>query len=704
MSSKKTIIISCLFCFYNLLVLAQTTLNYNDSKILYEGRVDLGETNGLGLYWSGTSVKARFIGTGIEAELEIPTGADNYYYIIVDNVVKPQKLIVSGAKKYYTLAQGLNNTEHTIELVRLNGFHEGYPRYHTKFHNFRLIGSGEFRPMVQTKTRKIEFYGNSITVGYSNEYYNQNNPAEDLAHSQYENNYIGYAARTARYFNAQYTAIAKGGIGLMVSTTNTKMPLMYDKIDPYDNNRTWDFNKYQPDIVVVNLLENDATIIRNPSGNPYYNTTFPNGEPSDQLIIDAYKSFISTLRGKYPNANIICALGGMSAVNPNQNGRWKNYVTSAANQLNDNKVFVHFFEYIGRGDHPKALDNETMANSLTCFIKCNNLWDAPANTNQSSTTGISQPLSPEVIYSKNVQLADNVVMQGFDIDTDNNVFYSHIAGKYMVKISKGLPNTTPGSLMTLRYFGHSTNIAVEKQANDHYVWIGNYGTKYADGNYWAEQVVSRVKYTPGATYRNNDAIENYYIGPYKHLNPAIDFENNILAISYASGRPNKNSFVLYKLNEVKSLSISSVTLQQLTYGGSGGDAEITVTPTIQVRDLRQLTPLAEFDVDNTPLDWQGFDINNGKLYYNEGTGGANNGTPGEAYVTVFDFNGQIVERRTQVQAIASVPALQQQGITSTGYMEAEGIKVRNGHLYLGFASREGDTRATNIFKYQPVAQ
>ncbi|MFD1630420.1 SGNH/GDSL hydrolase family protein [Pseudopedobacter beijingensis] len=700
---KKLFLLSVLIFLCKLSGFTQTTVDYTDSRILYEGRVDLTETNGLGVYWPGTSIKSRFIGTGIEAELEIPAGADNYYYIILDNIVQAQKLVVSGSKKYYTLAQGLSNTEHTIELVRLNGFHEGYPRFHTKFHNLKLTGTGTFLPVVQTKTRKIEFYGNSITVGYSNEYHNPNNPAEDHAHSKYENNYLGFAARTARYFNAQYSAIAKGGIGLMVSTTDTKMPLLYNKIDPYDNNRTWDFNNYQPDIVVVNLLNNDASIINNPSGNSYYSSSFPSGPPTDEFIINAYKNFISTLRQKYPNTNIICALGG-SSVNPNQNNRWKNYVTSAANQLNDNKIFVHFFEYIGRGGHPKALDNETMANSLICFIKCNNLWDAPANTNQNSTTGIDLPLSSEMIYSKNVQLADNVVMQGFDIDANNNVFYSHIAGKYMVKISKGLPNSTPESLMTLRYFGHSTNMAVEKQANDHYVWIGNYGTKYVDGNYWAEQVVSRIKYAPGATYRNHEAVENYYIGPYKHLNPTIDFENNILAISYSSERPNKNSFVLYKLDEVKSLAISSVTLQQLTYGGSGGDAEVTVSPTIPVRDLRQLTPIAAFDVNLTPLDWQGFDISNGKLYYYEGKGGANNGAPGEAYVTIFDFNGQIVERRTQVQAIASVPALQQQGITSTGYMEAEGIKVRNGHLYLGFASREGDIRAANIFRYQPVIQ
>ena len=55
---------------------------------------------------------------------------------------------------------------------------------------------------------------------------------------------------------------------------------------------------------------------------------------------------------------------------------------------------------------------------------------------------------------------------------------------------------------------------------------------------------------------------------------------------------------------------------------------------------------------------------------------------------------------------SDLDALANLGITASGYMEAEGIKVRNGKLYLGFASRDSKTDGSkcraNIFQYSKV--
>lgn len=353
---------------------ADEILPYTDSKILYEGRVDITESDGLGLYWPGTSVKAKFTGAEIWAEMQdFSPNNVNYYYVLIDGQIKQKIMIEGQTKQYYLLASGLDNQEHTMELVKLNHMHEGYQRSYSKFHNLKIVGVGAFLAVAQTKTLKIEFYGNSITAGLSNEWSVANT---DNTSGEYENNYITYAARTARYFNAQYSCIAKSGIGLMASTTLTNMPLMYDKINPLETGRLWDFSRYQPDIVVVNLLQNDASIISNPSSyQTSYNWAFPDGAPTDEYIVNAYKTFITTLRGRYPNANIICMLGNMSAVNPSQNNRWKNYISTAVDQLNDNKVYVNFFAYRGMSGHPKANDNEQMAQSLICLIKCKNLFN-----------------------------------------------------------------------------------------------------------------------------------------------------------------------------------------------------------------------------------------------------------------------------------------------------------------------------------------
>lgn len=315
---------------------------------------------------------------------------------------------------------------------------------------------------------------------------------------------------------------------------------------------------------------------------------------------------------------------------------------------------------------------------------------------------IKQPLTEKIIFSKNADLPDNAIMQGFDLDANNNIFYSHVTEKYKVRVSRGKPNEAPEDFMTLLYYGHSTNIALEKEGSDNYIWIGNFATRYPNGDYWQERVVSRVKYSPGKTLKNFDAEDNYYIGQYRHLTPTIDIENDLLAISYADEqKPGRNCFVVYRLSEAKALPLSIVRLMELSYGGTDEDPDEKLAPEVQVHDLTRIKPLARFNIPNTPLPWQGFDIHKDRLYYYEGEGGPNNGlVSGKAFISIFDFDGKPLTERTEIGALSSLEALKKLNITSTGYMEAEGIKVRRGVLYIGFGSSNNGRRCAQIFQYK----
>ena len=72
-----------------------------------------------------------------------------------------------------------------------------------------------------------------------------------------------------------------------------------------------------------------------------------------------------------------------------------------------------------------------------------------------------------------------------------------------------------------------------------------------------------------------------------------------------------------------------------------------------------------------------------------------------AYVTTFDYSGDIVVPRTEVSAIADRAALNSFGLTTTGYAEGESLKVKAGKLYLGVACRNdaSSTRYANILVY-----
>ena len=283
---------------------------------------------------------------------------------------------------------------------------------------------------------------------------------------------------------------------------------------------------------------------------------------------------------------------------------------------------------------------------------------------------VAAGLTEEIVYSKGVQLERNAVMQCFDVDSKGELYYVQIAGSdaHKLHVLRGGANQSPADFMTLRWFGHGTNMAVEEQGADRYIWINSNANKLDDNSYSQSQTVSRIKYA------STTGVRDFYV---------------------------------YKLSEALALPVSDVSLT-VTWGGEEGTQKTTETRVVQVRKLDQLTPVGQFSVstgktaaDLGYYDFQGFDCTNGIIYFYEGTGNNNDGkTASVAYVTLLDLKGAQVYPRTKVGAIADMQALTTAGITSTGYMEAEGIKMKNGSLWLGFASKStDDIRRANIFRY-----
>ena len=136
------------------------------------------------------------------------------------------------------------------------------------------------------------------------------------------------------------------------------MPEIYNRIDPTDSTSIWDFSKFVPDIVVVNLLQNDSWL--------YSNTI------SEEDIIDAYEQFILTLRNHYPNSNIICLLGNLDI--SATGSKWIDYVNNTVEELSDDKIYVHIVPYKNTRGHPTISEQQDLANSLINFIDTNIKW------------------------------------------------------------------------------------------------------------------------------------------------------------------------------------------------------------------------------------------------------------------------------------------------------------------------------------------
>ncbi len=345
--------------FAGLQVKAQKIVSYNDTHIRYMGRVGYKD-NAAQLYWSGTSVKVNFKGTEVKVLLKDERG-DSYYNVIIDG-----KIVVlhpDTAKRLYTLASHLTAGIHSVELFKRTEWADGT----TAFYNFQFNTGAEVLAPPPIKKRKIEFYGNSITSGYAIEDFT----GQDSYLSRYKNNYLSYAAITARHFDAEYSCISKSGIGIVIGYYPAPMSEIYNRVDANDPKSLWDFAKYTPDVVVVNLFQNDASLMRQP-GSEIFRAKFGNTPPTAEFIIEAYRKFIQSIRAKYPKAQIICALGSMDAVKDNL--PWKSYIEKAVEKLNDKLITAHFFPFKNSPGHPTIKEQQDMANDLIKYIDTQVKW------------------------------------------------------------------------------------------------------------------------------------------------------------------------------------------------------------------------------------------------------------------------------------------------------------------------------------------
>ncbi len=352
----KMVVSSLLFLSLAIQCFGQQIVKPKNPNIVYSGRVIITEDSTL-MYWPGTSAKLNFKGTSVSVKMK-SLKEPAYYYAIVDgDESNALKFKSDSTKSTLKLADHLSGGKHSIEIYKLSNCTS-----EDIFYGFEIEGNGKLLKSKELK-RTIEFYGNSITAGHG---VDVEKGARDSGAPEFYNNYYTYAALTARHFNAKASYIARGGIGVTVSWFPEIMPETYSRIDPLDSTSRWDFTKYTPDVVVINLFQNDSwLVLRN--NHDQFKARFGDTAPSEDFIIQSYIDFVKNIRAKYPQAYIICALGNMDATK--SGSKWPGYVNKAVELLQDNKVYSLIFPYKNRGGHPNKEEQKAMANQLIQFIE-----------------------------------------------------------------------------------------------------------------------------------------------------------------------------------------------------------------------------------------------------------------------------------------------------------------------------------------------
>ena len=252
-----------------------------DANIRYIGRFDNRDPAGPRCAWSNSAVRLKFSGTALDVKLADTN--ENEWQVTVDG--KAGTLIKSkGSGAIYHVATGLAEGEHAVELVKRTEAFNGV----TQFLGFQLSAGGKLLP-APAANRRIEVIGDSISCGYGNE----GKSEQEHFKPSTENGYASYGAIAARELGADYLCIAWSGKKMWPDNT---IPELYDLTLPEDSKSQWDFSKWTPDVVLINLATNDFG---------------RNKIPDEQGWTTAYESFLARVRKNYPNAEIYVASGSM---------------------------------------------------------------------------------------------------------------------------------------------------------------------------------------------------------------------------------------------------------------------------------------------------------------------------------------------------------------------------------------------------------
>ncbi len=264
----------------------------NSPEIHYSGRIDDTQPKAVVFGYSGARVRMAFEGDSIGMHMD-GLHKNNWVNIYIDGE-RTNKLLIDGEGGYYELANDLGKGLHTVEVVKATEGNIG----NVSFKNFVLPDDGKSLPWPKPESRRIEFVGDSITCGYGIE---ADGPKGKFV-PETENFSDTYAAHAIKALGADYLIVARSGIGMLrnydgpATGSTDNMPAIYDQTLLRGATSKWDFARFTPDVVCINLGTNDFS-----------------GDGPDRAMFESnYLGFVQRIQKQYTNARIVLLLGPMT--------------------------------------------------------------------------------------------------------------------------------------------------------------------------------------------------------------------------------------------------------------------------------------------------------------------------------------------------------------------------------------------------------
>jgi lysophospholipase L1-like esterase len=251
----------------------------------------VGRIDGQKVAWSGTSIEARFAGSGIAMRLRAGPGpaarADEspLYSVRIDD--EPPRIVpVAPGEGRYVLGEKLGPAQpHTVVVTRET---EAFAGIHDML-GFELVPGGELLPLPKDRDarREIEVIGDSITCGYG-----ILGPDASCKFSYAtERASEAYGALAGRALDVDVATVCWSGRGVYRNYDEPDEPTMPQLWKPVRAPRKL------PSAVVVHLGTNDVLAPRAPF--------------DAKAFEEAYVSFLDRIRDAYPKPWIVVAVSPM---------------------------------------------------------------------------------------------------------------------------------------------------------------------------------------------------------------------------------------------------------------------------------------------------------------------------------------------------------------------------------------------------------
>jgi lysophospholipase L1-like esterase len=319
----------------------------SDPCFRYEGRFDFATSNAPVVIWQASRISLDFSGDTIGLLFQDARG-QNFFNARVDET-NQMIAIPEGLHPPPVTLSGLGDGRHRLMLFKRSEASAGT----VQFCGVELLTNANvWSPQTSHYKLRMEFIGDSITVGACNEDGVEDQWTNRLTH----NAALNYATLTADAFLADYRNIAVSGMGVVTGWTAVKAGEVWDKVYPNPSSARTDLVRWKPQIIFLNLGENDDSFPR------AHGQAFPTNYTS------GYVTLIRAIRNARPDAWIVLLRGGMygGAQSEPLRAAWESAVAEleAGDPGISHFVFKHWTK-----THPRVADDRIMAGELIDWLK-----------------------------------------------------------------------------------------------------------------------------------------------------------------------------------------------------------------------------------------------------------------------------------------------------------------------------------------------